>query len=171
MTVHKPPREASTLLLLCALMGVPRCNASFAQSCARLSETDAIVFVDVQNCFMDSRPVREGMEPSYSIGSTVLDSNGQIGAGSLSVADASSIVDVVNAWIDFADGSPALLVATLDWHPAQHCSFCYVNDTTIRDNTGCLSGTLTDGNDMTDHNRRCRRQLFLLLLAMSCCHY
>ena len=85
------------------------------------------------------RPVRKGS--TYPVNETMLDEEGLIRAGSLSVSGSKDIIDVANAWIDFAEDGPALLLATLDWHPSQHCSFCYPNYShSIPANTGCLAG-------------------------------
>jgi nicotinamidase/pyrazinamidase len=63
----------------------------------KLGATDALLLVDVQNDFCPG--------------------------GALPVAEGDRIVPVLNRWIDAAGRGGALIVASRDWHPAQHVSF------------------------------------------------
>lgn len=60
-------------------------------------ERDAIVAVDVQNDFCPG--------------------------GALAVPDGDAVVPVLNRWIERVAGAGGLVVASRDWHPADHCSF------------------------------------------------
>jgi nicotinamidase/pyrazinamidase len=63
----------------------------------KLDSSDALVIVDVQNDFCPG--------------------------GALAVAEGDHVVPVLNRWIDRARRAGALVVATRDWHPANHMSF------------------------------------------------
>ncbi|MBN1609468.1 MAG: nicotinamidase [Polyangiaceae bacterium] len=43
--------------------------------------------------------------------------------GALAVPDGDRVVDALNAWVDDAVRSKALVVASQDWHPKDHVSF------------------------------------------------
>lgn len=64
---------------------------------SRLSPHDALLIVDVQNDFCPG--------------------------GALAVAGGDEVVPVLNAWIEAAVQAGATIVASRDWHPADHCSF------------------------------------------------
>jgi nicotinamidase/pyrazinamidase len=63
----------------------------------KLSSTDALVIVDVQNEFCPG--------------------------GALEVPEGDQVVPVLNRWIKRARRARALIVATRDWHPPDHMSF------------------------------------------------
>lgn len=63
----------------------------------RLSPQDALLIVDVQNDFCPG--------------------------GALAVAGGDEVVPVLNAWIEAAVQAGATIVASRDWHPADHASF------------------------------------------------
>ena len=63
----------------------------------RLTPSDALLLVDVQNDFCPG--------------------------GALAVADGDSVVPVLNAWIAAARSGGARIFASRDWHPADHMSF------------------------------------------------
>ncbi len=62
-----------------------------------LHPTDALLLVDVQNDFCPG--------------------------GALPVAEGDKIIPILNRWIDAARAGGALIVASRDWHPADHVSF------------------------------------------------
>jgi len=62
-----------------------------------LGSGDALIVVDVQNDFCPG--------------------------GALPVAGGDEVVPVLNDWIEAATKSGALIVASRDWHPSDHCSF------------------------------------------------
>ena len=63
----------------------------------KLTPSDALLLVDVQNDFCPG--------------------------GALAVTDGDSVVPVLNEWIAAAGESGALVIASRDWHPADHVSF------------------------------------------------
>jgi nicotinamidase/pyrazinamidase len=63
----------------------------------KLNSSDALVIVDVQNDFCPG--------------------------GALPVPGGDGVVPVLNRWIEEARRAGALIVATRDWHPADHMSF------------------------------------------------
>ena len=63
----------------------------------RLTPSDALLLVDVQNDFCPG--------------------------GALAVADGDSVVPVLNAWIAAARSGGARIFASRDWHPPDHLSF------------------------------------------------
>ena len=114
-------------------------SGGFSKECAQLKDTDAVVVVDMQNCFMEARAL-SGEQATYEIDDEVV--NGTLGAGRLWVTDSAAIVSVANAWLDLAEASRASVVATLDWHPEYHCSFCYKTEdgTNVDVGSACISG-------------------------------
>lgn len=104
--------------------------------CERFHPTDALLVIDVQNCFIDERPVRSETPASPLLAEWTT----TIPAGSLQVPGAAGIVDVINEWVDFA--SSGQVYATLDYHPPGHCSFCHtqVGDGIVP-GTYCITGT------------------------------
>lgn len=63
----------------------------------KLTENDALVIVDTQNCFMPDGPVP--------------------------VPKGDEVVPALNRWIEKAQQEGALVVASRDWHPEDHMSF------------------------------------------------
>lgn len=63
----------------------------------KLSENDALLVVDVQNDFCPG--------------------------GALAVDEGDAVVPVLNDWIQRAQAAGAAVIASRDWHPADHCSF------------------------------------------------
>lgn len=63
----------------------------------KLTPSDALLLVDVQNDFCPG--------------------------GALAVTDGDAVVPVLNEWIAAAGESGALVIASRDWHPANHVSF------------------------------------------------
>ena len=59
--------------------------------------------------------------------------------GNLAVKDSSEIIPVVNNLIDKFNKSNDLIVATKDWHPADHKSFASVSNTKVGE-VGILNG-------------------------------
>ena len=98
------------------------------QQCMSIGPTDALVVVDVQNCFMQARPLPGGSEVlQYSIPAeqtVVIDGKPHIGAGSLQVAGSKDIIAPINEWMAHFDSAGAHVAVTQDWHPPDHCSFC-----------------------------------------------
>ncbi len=62
-----------------------------------LTAKDALIAVDVQNDFCPG--------------------------GALAVADGDRVIPVLNDWLRRAAATDAVIVASRDWHPADHCSF------------------------------------------------
>src|SRR5689334_5389258 len=62
-----------------------------------LGPADAVIVVDVQNDFCPG--------------------------GALPVARGDEVVPILNQWMTAAGGAGAAVVASRDWHPADHCSF------------------------------------------------
>lgn len=63
----------------------------------KLKTGDALIVVDVQNDFCPG--------------------------GALAVPDGDAVVPVLNDWIEAATAAGVPVVASRDWHPADHCSF------------------------------------------------
>jgi nicotinamidase/pyrazinamidase len=109
----------------------------------QLRRTDALIIVDVQNDFCPG--------------------------GALPIEEGDRVVPVLNRWIEVAGESGARIVASRDWHPADHISFrerggpwpahCVQNtrgaelrsDLTLPENVLLLSkGTTPDRDDYSD---------------------
>ena len=90
---------------------------STSPSCTTYSATDAVLLINVQNCFMVQRPVRESV-PMYPLGDRQV-----LEAGPLSVSGSADIVDFMNDWIETTTPWGVSVIGTLDWHPPKHCSF------------------------------------------------
>lgn len=119
------------------LLGLPVAEPLPEESskCNRLGPSDALIVVDVQNCFMESRPTRVGAAPEFALPGGW---SSTIPAGSLQVPGSSGIIDVINGWIDFA--AAGSVYATLDYHPADHCSFCHTHGGGVAAGTYCVTG-------------------------------
>lgn len=125
-----------------------RVSAGVSSVCASLRSTDAILVVDLQNCFLVTRPVRSDVAPAYEIEADWT----SLPKGRLNVPDTETIVDTANAWLRLAKDSNALVFATLDWHPARHCSFCTSGQNTnasegIAIGSACIRGSLSAAID------------------------
>lgn len=83
---------------------------------------DGLLIIDVQNDFLPARPVPLYSTPVYNIPSDQVQ-NGTISGGALGVAGGDQIIDILNTWIDVFDSQGATIFASLDWHPADSCSF------------------------------------------------
>lgn len=76
---------------------------SFAATTASLvckkeiQKTDALIIIDVQNCFVNG--------------------------GSLAVSGSDNIIAPINELIQEFENAGAIVAASLDWHPSDHCSF------------------------------------------------
>ena len=106
--------------------------------CSRLHPTDAVLLIDMQNCFMEERAVRTGQAPSYSLEGF----NDTLPSGPLQVADSTGIIDVANEWMGLATEAGAKTMITLDWHPADHCSFCNIESGGVAAPFFCYSGSV-----------------------------
>ncbi len=62
-----------------------------------MSQTDAVLIVDVQNDFCPG--------------------------GALAIEEGDRVIPVLNEWLRRAASTGAYIVASRDWHPADHCSF------------------------------------------------
>lgn len=62
-----------------------------------MTQTDALLIVDVQNDFCPG--------------------------GALAIDDGDRVIPVLNEWLRHAASTGAWIVASRDWHPADHCSF------------------------------------------------
>ena len=116
-----------------AASSAPRVSAE----CSRLHPTDAVLLIDMQNCFMEERAVRTDQEPSYP-----LEQNETIEAGPLQVSDSTGIIDVANEWMRHASDAGAKVLITLDWHPELHCSFCNIEQGGVSAPYFCYSGSV-----------------------------
>jgi len=100
------------------------CNRTFGPN-------DAILIIDVQNGFLPLRLPPEGYTAVQNIPLSELDSHGNLLAGTLAVNFADEIIPVINDWMAFfvniSEPRPRVM-ASLDWHPQDSCSFCS-NDT------------------------------------------
>jgi nicotinamidase-related amidase len=156
------------LVILAAQTSCAGCNPSVAQRCLELGASDGLLILDVQNAFMEERSVQRGVRPSYNTSAGA--SNGTLPRGALSVSNSSGIIDTINAWIERRndDGKDAAIIATLDYHPPGHCSFCDVANGGIDPLTAegllqfCLQGRQTWSLDETagavhlNDSHRCR---------------
>jgi len=88
----------------------------------------------IQNCFLEQRHVASNL--SYPIPKEQM-VDGKVTGGSLAVTNSSQILPVVQAWIDHFDTHGAHVLASLDWHSGDHCSFCR-NGTKSTNPTGFL---------------------------------
>ncbi|EOD23484.1 hypothetical protein EMIHUDRAFT_239574 [Emiliania huxleyi CCMP1516] len=133
-TVGAPPTPPST-----PLSSPPLSSASAA--CQQLGHQDALLILDVQNAFMEARPIRPQATPSYNVPAV----DGFIAQGNLSVPDSGAIIDVINAWLSLrnSSGRNASVIATLDYHPPDHCSFCNSHEGGIPAGSFCLFGAHT----------------------------
>ena len=95
-------------------------------ACTPITASDGLFIVDTQNDFMEAYPLPStGTKPQYPIPRAGLAPGGKaVAAGSLAVGNTSQIVVPINAWIEHFGASGGRVFASLDWHPAQHCSFC-----------------------------------------------
>ena len=134
-------RSAVPMFLLAAAVGGAGATR-VSSECSRLHPTDAVLLIDMQNCFMEERPVRDGGTPGYGLDASMMVANGTLRAGPLQVADSSSIIDVGNEWMDLAASAGAQVLITLDWHPADHCSFCNVQYGGVSPPFFCYSGSV-----------------------------
>ena len=115
-------------------------NASSSTACQSFQPHDAVVLIDIQNCFMEQRAVRWGQSPSYPLDAD-WQSTGTIPAGPLWVSDSTAVVDTANAWLSFVAGSGGgTVIATLDYHPPGHCSFCDAHHDGIESGIYCVTG-------------------------------
>ncbi len=72
--------------------------------------------------FLPARPLPLYSTPVYDIPADQVQ-NGTIAGGALGVAGAEQIIDILNTWIEVFDTQGATIFASLDWHPADSCSF------------------------------------------------
>jgi len=88
--------------------------------CVKVTSTDALIIIDVQNDFMPERP--------YTVTSprheppTDQKNGANLKAGSLAVAEAKDIVSHINPLIDVFEAAKGTIIYSLDWHPTGHCS-------------------------------------------------
>eukprot|EP00966_Prymnesium_polylepis_P123985 2867137-Prymnesium_polylepis.1 len=93
--------------------------AALSPTCARLtSDLDAVLLIDIQNCFMEMRPLPTGATRYDVPASFVEDDAGtpMIQAGPLPVATSAEIIPVANEWVQAAMAANASTIYTLDWH-------------------------------------------------------
>lgn len=143
---------ARRVALLSLLAGGEGANSS---ACLTLGSTDAILLIDPQNCFMETRALSPS-PPAYPLApSDLTDGGATIPAGPLSVSGSSEIIDVMNDWIQYAmsNTSNTTVLATLDWHPPTHCSFCNLHSGGIQAGLWCVRGA--DTVDTFNASHRC----------------
>ena len=122
-----PSSFASVVLLaVLAVAGFPEASAK-ASACVTLDKLDAVIAVCLQNDFLDERPA----DGSYALGAkTSYDipeehtHESNIRRGALAVGRSEEVVPVANEWMARVDAAGGTVIATLDSHPADHCSFC-----------------------------------------------
>ena len=85
--------------------------ANMSTVCQTFGVEDTLLVLNVQNSFMETRPVRPSQSPSYQLNANWTDA-GMIPGGPLAVPDSDSIIDVVNSWIEFA--AAGSILATLE---------------------------------------------------------
>ena len=114
------------LLAVLAVAGFPEASAK-ASACVTLDKLDAVIAVCLQNDFLDERPA----DGSYALGAkTSYDipeehtHESNIRRGALAVGRSEEVVPVANEWMARVDAAGGTVIATLDSHPADHCSFC-----------------------------------------------
>lgn len=84
--------------------------------------TDGLMIVDVQNSFLPERIIPSNT--NYNIPSNAKTQDGlSIAAGSLAVNGGDKIIPIINDWITAFHEKGAKIYASLDWHPADSCSF------------------------------------------------
>ena len=137
--------------------------------CSQLGSTDGVLFVDPQNCFMEKRPAAQsGVTPAYPIPGSATDGS-SITDGPLRVLGSAEIIPVMNSWASLAHASGAHSLLSLDYHPPQHCSFCYTasspyntsSPSGISAGSACLSGAFTEANDGLGVNFKCNDSISL----------
>jgi class 3 adenylate cyclase/nicotinamidase-related amidase len=115
------------LLAVLAVAGFPEASAKPASSCVRLGKSDAVIAVCLQNDFLDERPADGsyalGAKASYEIPEEHTHES-KILRGALAVGRSEEVVPVANEWMARVDAAGGTVIATLDSHPAEHCSFC-----------------------------------------------
>lgn len=100
-----------------------------ASPCSQITKEDALLVIDVQNDFLAERPASQRSplgpkSPLYPIPPSERDpKNGYIKGGSLAVPDSAVVVNRTQEWYSAFEGK-AMLAASQDWHPPNHCSFC-----------------------------------------------
>ena len=113
--------------------------AAFANAralpCETIASRDGLLIVDTQNDFMAPFPIHG--TPQYTIPPVdTIDHGTAVRAGSLAVGNSSEIIKPINDWIArFTASSGGRVYASLDWHPANHCSYCR-NGTAISNPSG-----------------------------------
>jgi nicotinamidase/pyrazinamidase len=93
----RPPNRGRLLFDRAVLIQLPVGGARSPMKSPRLSSSDALLLVDVQNDFCPG--------------------------GALPVAQGDRILPVLNRWVEAAQHSGATIVASRDWHPPRHISF------------------------------------------------
>jgi class 3 adenylate cyclase/nicotinamidase-related amidase len=115
------------LLAVLAVAGFPEASAKPASACVRLGKSDAVIAVCLQNDFLDERPADGsyalGAKASYEIPEEHTHES-KILRGALAVGRSEEVVPVANEWMARVDAAGGTVIATLDSHPAEHCSFC-----------------------------------------------
>ena len=88
---------------------------------------DTIIAVCLQNDFLDERPADGsyalGAKTSYDIPEEDVHES-TVRRGALAVGRSEEVVPVANEWMRRMDEAGGTVIATLDWHPPDHCSFC-----------------------------------------------
>jgi len=114
--------DSRRLLALCVLI-----PTVYGMCVREWQPTDAILIIDVQNGFLPQRPIPAGVGPWQAIPEDLYETSTELAAGSLAVTDADVVIPVINGFIDSmtADATnAAFIMASLDWHPSNSCSFC-----------------------------------------------
>ena len=145
-----PPRRLLLHSLLLPLLFSLAAGASAAASsrCAALDRAhDGLLLVDIQNCFMERRPLPAATRypvPAEELERTAADGGAlpHVRAGPLQVNGSAEIVPVANEWIAAAAAGGVHTIYTLDWHPPDHCSFCDIANGGIAAPSFCLAGSL-----------------------------
>ncbi|KAK3279895.1 hypothetical protein CYMTET_12245 [Cymbomonas tetramitiformis] len=113
-------------LLLPAILLAGGCvSDGISPDCLKISATDGLLVIDIQNSFSEEYDVSASGAPEYSIPPEDLSADGRhILPGSLAVPNSSEIIEPINKWMKSFASAGAAVFASLDWHPEPHCSFC-----------------------------------------------
>ena len=104
-------------------------GARGAEACVNLGARDAVVAVCVQNDFMDERAgdgsyLGDRRREARSRAPANAMRGDKMKRGALAVLNGQEIVGVANDWLERGAARGSRLMVTMDWHPAEHCSFC-----------------------------------------------
>eukprot|EP00967_Tisochrysis_lutea_P033599 scaffold40016_cov27-Tisochrysis_lutea.AAC.1 len=132
-----------------------------SSTCTRLGRRDALLLLNLQNAYLDERPLSSlSSASSYSLSGWAHerpDGTVVLPRGRLAVDGSAHLIATVNSWLSTReeDGGHASVIALIDYHPPGHCSFCDVDHGGIAPLTPagllqyCVMGAQTWSNDGT----------------------